>query len=714
MAGLIDRALQRFARAIIRAAGIRVPGAPEWQWGLPIPGDALELDFPNAYRLVPDIYACISLIQNTIAELPLKFYRGQGDDKVEIERGRDGGGARNVADLWALANSQDTGYELIEQLVGSLEINGNAYLFLETLGSTSVDELWMIPGHFCKPVPGPNRSVRGYLYDNGGGTRQMLDPAQIVHFKNYDPDATGLGLSPLRVAQLEYETQHDAHKWNREFYRRGGAVSNFFLLENALDPAERTRVQVDLEKRFQGVKNAWNVIVLPKGVKPQPGGLSQKDMQFIESANLTTADILRIFKIPPVIMGIKDGGGLSDAGATTDQELFWQNCIKPRCRRIETTINERFLTPDRFGRGISCEFDYAQVIPYQEIFLNQAKAYVEATGGPIMLRSEARERLGLIELDEETLEEMLVPSTMRPAGEEPQPLTGAGALSPPAQLPQAASRSRTKMRELASAQLDAHERAFRSSMRRLFSRQERRVVSKMQAKLSTRARITDLEDLLHDDNADRVLVRGLMRSIVKRRGVAALSELALRLAFDMSERKIGEWVGHKAARLVTQINETTRKMLRESLAEGVTADETIGELTARVREIFNDRRANASTIARTETAGAYNFASEMAWEQSGIVQGKEWLTSHDEHVRDSHNRAEALGVVPLSEPFRFTGERGGVVTMQFPGDPIGPPEEVINCRCTALPALISLGDQLSAAPSKNGHKATLTFEELKR
>lgn len=63
------------------------------------------------------------------------------------------------------------------------------------------------------------------------------------------------------------------------------------------------------------------------------------------------------------------------------------------------------------------------------------------------------------------------------------------------------------------------------------------------------------------------------------------------------------------------------------------------------------------------------------------VQRQEWLSSRDERVRDSHSERDGQ-VVEVGQPFDI-----GAGYLLFPGDPEGPAEEVVNCRCTTIPVL---------------------------
>lgn len=54
---------------------------------------------------------------------------------------------------------------------------------------------------------------------------------------------------------------------------------------------------------------------------------------------------------------------------------------------------------------------------------------------------------------------------------------------------------------------------------------------------------------------------------------------------------------------------------------------------------------------------------------------KEWQTSHDERVRGTHRLADGDRAA-LSGVFTI-----GDGSLRYPGDPYGPPEEVVGCRC---------------------------------
>lgn len=123
---------------------------------------------------------------------------------------------------------------------------------------------------------------------------------------------------------------------------------------------------------------------------------------------------------------------------------------------------------------------------------------------------------------------------------------------------------------------------------------------------------------------------------------------------------------------------------RRGIAEGLSEGESIPKIAARVREAVDVASPRAQTIARTESHGARNAVNHMtvrrvdaAFRVSGAIR-RRWQAANDERTRETHRRADGQ-VVELNEPFRV-----GRASLEFPGDPSGPADEVINCRCTSI------------------------------
>jgi hypothetical protein len=97
----------------------------------------------------------------------------------------------------------------------------------------------------------------------------------------------------------------------------------------------------------------------------------------------------------------------------------------------------------------------------------------------------------------------------------------------------------------------------------------------------------------------------------------------------------------------------------------------------------------ADAIARTEAMAALHQSQDEAMRQaidSGAINADQvtyiWNATQDDRTRESHAVMDGQEV-GQDEPF-ITGNG---VQLMYPGDPNGPPEEVINCRCWREPKI---------------------------
>lgn len=138
---------------------------------------------------------------------------------------------------------------------------------------------------------------------------------------------------------------------------------------------------------------------------------------------------------------------------------------------------------------------------------------------------------------------------------------------------------------------------------------------------------------------------------------------------------------------MVRLPEEVYDLVAGEVAKGVNLGESIPKLAARIDNVLSttasERWLNRATVtARTETIGALNAGRADAFRAVAADSDEElfsfWLATDDNRTRHSHAEAEGQRV-PVGTPFQVGGHE-----LRFPGDPEGPPQEVIQCRCTLL------------------------------
>lgn len=145
-----------------------------------------------------------------------------------------------------------------------------------------------------------------------------------------------------------------------------------------------------------------------------------------------------------------------------------------------------------------------------------------------------------------------------------------------------------------------------------------------------------------------------------------------KLTKDQWTTDVLEYLQYFLLRLsVTPVAETTRAKIAAILTQSIEEGWNEATTVQAIRGLLNDR-ARALKIVRTEVIRAVNFGSMMAAYDSDYLYEKTWLAVNDNRTRKTHKHVSGE-TKDLLEEFS-----NGLL---FPGDPLGSPREVINCRC---------------------------------
>lgn len=152
-----------------------------------------------------------------------------------------------------------------------------------------------------------------YLYtDPIAGKLYHLLPHQVIHYKAFTRDGMK-GVSPLSYARDVIAKDRTAKAYERALYRNGGRPSGVLYTEADLAGkveikdaegnvtemvSKKELVRRAWEKVHAGGDNAFRTAVLDLGLKYQPIAMNNTDAQFVESNDITIADIARFLGVP--------------------------------------------------------------------------------------------------------------------------------------------------------------------------------------------------------------------------------------------------------------------------------------------------------------------------------------------------------------------------------------------------------------------------------
>ena len=193
-------------------------------------------------------------------------------------------------------------------------LTGSAYAYIRRNSRTGrVEELLPLSPNLTTPWMDPDRHLH-YLYTDpiSGKTFDLL-PYQVTHYKAFTLDGIN-GISHLTYARDVVAKDQAAKAYERALYNNGGRPSGVLYTDTDLSRrdvqikdaegnvvetiSQKEQVRRAWERVHSGGDNAFRTAVLDLGLKYQPIAMNNADAQFVESNDITIADIARFFGIP--------------------------------------------------------------------------------------------------------------------------------------------------------------------------------------------------------------------------------------------------------------------------------------------------------------------------------------------------------------------------------------------------------------------------------
>ncbi|MYD10911.1 MAG: phage portal protein, partial [Chloroflexi bacterium] len=306
-------------------------------------GPLIEVDTARVYQQSPWVYVAINRIVEAGALVPLRVFRLEGEKRIGINN-------HPLEQLLSRPNPLTSGFELLEQTIGSLELHGNAYWFLAGDSSGAPREIWLLRPDRVSIVPDASRIVAGYVYEIDGQF-MPLDAIEVVHFRRWRPDNDFYGLSPIAAARGAVLSDRHMSDWNRNtFGQDQGVPAGVVNIRDFVSDTDYQRIK--REWRAQYGAGARKTAFLRGGtVEWQHIGLSHTDLDFLQGRKAQRDEILNIFGIPVGLVS----ENATEANAKVAERQFIERTLYPKLVRLAQKISQELLP--FYPGALIAEFD---------------------------------------------------------------------------------------------------------------------------------------------------------------------------------------------------------------------------------------------------------------------------------------------------------------------------------------------------------------------
>lgn len=247
---------------------------------------------------ISTVYACVRLLAETVAALPLHLYRYT-----------DGGkGKESAFDhplyriLYRQPNDEMSSFIWRETMMTHLLLWGNAYSQIIRDGRNNVLGLYPLLPENVEV----DRDEQGQLYyiyhaytDEVPGEQNQdiyFRKDEILHIPGLGFNGL-VGFSPIAMMKNSLGTTLAVEKYGASFFKNGAQPSG--VLEHPGVLKDPQKIRDNWIAVYGGANNAHRVAVLEEGMAYKAISLPPEDSQFLSTRQFGVEEICRIFRVPP-------------------------------------------------------------------------------------------------------------------------------------------------------------------------------------------------------------------------------------------------------------------------------------------------------------------------------------------------------------------------------------------------------------------------------
>ena len=287
------------------------------------------------------VYACIRVLSESIAGLPLHLYELKDNGDSEKAKSHS-----LYAILGSEPNREMTAFSFWETAVTHILLWGNFYAQIIRNGRGDIVELY--------PLQPSNMSVKRndkgeivYKYrrepeDEAQSKDQaystiVFSQSEIFHITGLGFDGL-IGYSPIELNKTAIGLTIACDRYGSSFFSNGAMPGGVLSFPGTVKDPDRVRES--WAKGFSG-KNANKVAVLEEGVKYEAISTDPEKAQFLDTRKFQISEIARIFRVPPHMIGDLQYSSFSNI---EQQSLeFVKYTLEPWLVRIEQAIKRCLL-----------------------------------------------------------------------------------------------------------------------------------------------------------------------------------------------------------------------------------------------------------------------------------------------------------------------------------------------------------------------------------
>ncbi len=279
------------------------------------------------------VWACVRIISETVASLPLMIY----------ERTDNGKKLAFNHPLYKILhdepNQDITSMSWRESKGAHVLLRGNGYSFINrNPTSAKVNSITLLdPGNVLAHRVNGELAYKVTI----NGTAHNISPSDIIHIAGLGFDGI-TGYSPIAISRDNLGLSLATQEFGSKFFDNGAVLNGILEHPAAMGTEAISEFKKSWKDMFTGTSNAFKTAILEEGMTYKQIGIAPEDAQYLQTRKFQLSEIARIYRVPPHMLADLEKSSFSNI---EQQSLdFVIHTLRPWLVRWEQELNRKLLS----------------------------------------------------------------------------------------------------------------------------------------------------------------------------------------------------------------------------------------------------------------------------------------------------------------------------------------------------------------------------------
>lgn len=281
------------------------------------------------------VYACVKVLAETMATLPMTVYRIQADgSRVEAN-------SHPIAELIRYQpNGIQTAVEFWETTILHSALRGVGYAEIVPGQRGAVDQLISLHADRVETEKLRDGTLRFKITDPFTGAVRILLQEEVFRIPGLSSDGI-TGLRAVDIASDAIGLGLAADNYASRIFSNNLNMGGFLSSAKKMSTTAQRRLIAMLVEKFAGGDNVGRPMILQDGITFNKASMNADQAQLLDARKWQLLEVARFWRIPPHMLGIDDS---TNRSTIEEQSInFVRYTIRPWATRIEQAIRRDLI-----------------------------------------------------------------------------------------------------------------------------------------------------------------------------------------------------------------------------------------------------------------------------------------------------------------------------------------------------------------------------------